>query len=460
MFLDKGNVLAQLNQLYTQGLVQTASLYAQPGMGKTRLIQEFAKEKSVIYFKTSRIPYEENFVFLKELCVRTLGTEYKAAKKFADLFRMLAKASVEKPLVLILDDFPHLTDSNRRFSTILSSLMGKEWKDARLLVLLCKPASLYQKEAAKDRHAFLLRPFHFFEMRKLFPAMSLEEQILLYSVTKGNPGYLEYFAPDCSVTDTLCRLFFTEKGAFYRLVPALTREYYSGSSLMRRILASIGSQERKLQEICDKTQLTPSAASSLLTSLASHNLVNRMVPVAEDQGSRRALYLICDGVFRFWYTYVFPYQSEIEVGYGEKIFRETVVPALDSYLKESFENICRDFLALQQERNTAPFSLEHIGMWWGQHPTKKRTEYISIAAADTGKVLLGTCFWTDEWIDIDALYNLQKHASLFPEDEQWYYLFSKSDFVSGFEVISGSHVHVYSLDEMCRIADTHSNIKL
>lgn len=283
MFIDKGNILFQLNTLYQQGAMQSVSLYSHPGMGKSRLLKEFAKEKSVIYFKASNVLYEENFTLLRDLCVRRLGPDYQSAKKFADLFRMLAAASADTPMVLILDDFPHWTAGNRRFSTLLSSLIQKEWKNAQLFVLLCKPASLYEKESGKDRHAFLLRPFTFFEMRRLYPSFSLEQQILLYGITKGKPAYLEYFAPDCSVEETLYQLFFTEKGAFYRLVPARMREYYSGSSLMRSILASIGNDAKKLQEICDKTQLTPSAASSLLASLSTRSLVSRIVPITEDE---------------------------------------------------------------------------------------------------------------------------------------------------------------------------------
>ena len=95
--------------------------------------------------------------------------------------------------------------------------------------------------------------------------------------------------------------------------------------------------------------------------------------------------------------------------------------------------------------------MERVGMWWGQHPTKKRTEYISIAASWEDQILLGDCFWTDDWIDADGLSRLQKHAGLFPEKEKWYYLFSTSNFVYGFEAMSGSHVRVFSLDKMCRI---------
>ena len=89
-------------------------------------------------------------------------------------------------------------------------------------------------------------------------------------------------------------------------------------------------------------------------------------------------------------------------------------------------------------------------MWWGQHPTKKRTEYIPIAASGEKQILLGACFLTEDWLDVDVLSGLQKHAGLFPDREKWYYLFSTSDFVAGFEAISGSHVRIFRLEDMCR----------
>ena len=193
---------------------------------------------------------------------------------------------------------------------------------------------------------------------------------------------------------------------------------------MRAILSAIGTETKKLQEICDYTNLTPSAAGSLLSSLASRNLVSRIVPVTENQGSRRALYLISDGIFRFWYTCVLPYLSEIEVGEGAQVFEKQIVPLLEDYTIRVFPDICRDFLELEEKAGRTPFPMQRIGRWWGQHPTKKRTEYISIAAYSRDNIMLGACFWTEDWLDVDALYDLQKHASLFPDEEQWYYLFS------------------------------------
>ena len=89
----------------------------------------------------------------------------------------------------------------------------------------------------------------------------------------------------------------------------------------------------------------------------------------------------------------------------------------------------------------------------GQHPTRKRTEYVPIAASDDSNMLLGDCFWTDQWIDLEGLQGLQKHAGLFPHSTIWYCLFAKSDFVSGMETIFGDTVKVFTLEQMCTRAD-------
>lgn len=450
MFIDKDQLLTEFNHLYQTQDSCCLSLYSYPGQGKTTLLGEFLKGKRALYYKASCVPWQENFRLLRDLCIRSLGSSLENVSKTSDLIKALKKASRSEPLVLVLDDFQYLSSKNRRLYIQLSAL-EKENPSCRLFVILCKSSSLWDKEASKESHSFCLRNFNFFETCRLYPGLSYSDQILLYGVTGGNPGLLKYFPPQISVCESLESLFFQEKGPLYRLTAQRLQKYYGSSPFIGGILGAIGSSFRHLQEICDKTGLTPSAASSLLGSLENHGITKKIVPVTEDSSSRRALYKIWDGAFRFWYTYVYPFQSEIESGKGGQVFRESVLPGLSDYLKAAFEDICRDFLRLEEKRGSTPFPMEQIGMWWGQHPTKKRTEYISIAASGQDQILLGACFLTDEWLDADSLSGLQKHAGLFPDREKWYYLFSTSDFVSGFEAIFGNHVRVFSLEEMCRI---------
>lgn len=448
MFIDKDHLLTKLNQLYDTCMPCCVSLYSYPGEGRSRLLGEFLKGKRTLFYKASCVSWQENFRLLRSLCLRELGERFASVTRTSGLIKALKKASLAEPLVLILDNFQYLSSQNRRLSTQLLAL-EKEGPACQLFVILCKPSSLWEKDSPREGRAFRLRNFNFFELCRLYPELSPMDQMLLYSVTGGNPGLLDHFSSDFSVKENLEQLFFREKGSLYRLIPEKLQKHYGSSPLMAGILAAIGSIPRHLQEICDQTELTPSAASSLLASLEKQGLTEKLVPVTESFSSRRALYRILDSAFRFWYTFVYPFQGEIEAGKGREIFQNHVLPVLSVYLKSTFENICRDFLRLEQNREDIPFSMDQIGMWWGQHPTKKRTEYIPIAAAGEKQILLGSCFLTEDWLDVDTLSVLQKHSGLFPDREKWYYLFSTSDFVAGFEAISGSHVRIFRLEDMC-----------
>ena len=208
MFLDKGNILSNFNHLFDTEASCHISLYSHFGMGKTRLIQELSKSRKTLYFKAAPLSFEENIRMLKALCTRQFHKDFQQAKKLTDVLKLLAKHAEQEPLLIIFDDFPHLAAGNRRISTLITSFFNRTSNAANLFLVLCKPASAYEKECTKEQHAFLLRPFRFFEMRMLYPEMSLEEQMLLYSVTGGVPAYLRFFNPEISVKDNLYRLFF------------------------------------------------------------------------------------------------------------------------------------------------------------------------------------------------------------------------------------------------------------
>ena len=114
MFIDKNQILSQFNHLYHREGSCCLSLYSGPGAGKNRLLEEFSRDKQVLYFKASCVLYEENFRLFRNLCVGRLGDRFSEAAKFTRLLRMLKKEAAKEPLVLILDDFHLLSGKNRR----------------------------------------------------------------------------------------------------------------------------------------------------------------------------------------------------------------------------------------------------------------------------------------------------------------------------------------------------------
>ena len=240
MFIDRDQILTRLDQIYKEGRPLCVSLYSRHGEGKSRLLREFSKGKKVLYYAASCVPWEENFQLLKDLCLRKFGSAFSSPEKFSQLLKMLKKESAREPFVLILDHFQYLASQNRRLFSQLTALSKESSSSSRMLIILCKPSHLWEKESPKEEEAFLLRPFHFFEMRRLRPDLSYIDQILLYSITGGVPGLMEYFPPGSSLQENLEKLFFTEKGVLYRAIPLETGKYYGSSAFIGGILGAVG----------------------------------------------------------------------------------------------------------------------------------------------------------------------------------------------------------------------------
>ena len=93
MFIDKDQLLKTLNKLYQEHSSCCISLYSYPGQGKSRLLAEFMKEKTCLYFKASCVPWQENFSMLKEQCSRSLGKSFSSCQKASQLLKALKKDS-------------------------------------------------------------------------------------------------------------------------------------------------------------------------------------------------------------------------------------------------------------------------------------------------------------------------------------------------------------------------------
>ena len=58
----------------------------------------------------------------------------------------------------------------------------------------------------------------------------------------------------------------------------------------------------------------------------------------------RGLYQLSDNFFRFWYSFVFPYRSELERGDVEGVYERHIKPVLHDFAGKPFEGLCREWM--------------------------------------------------------------------------------------------------------------------
>jgi AAA+ ATPase superfamily predicted ATPase len=132
--------------------------------------------------------------------------------------------------------------------------------------------------------------------------------------------------------------------------------------------------------------------------------VERVVPVTETQPqkSRRGIYRLKDHYLRFWFRYVLPNHSQLELGGGSIILENLVMPEIDHFTSLAFEEICRQFLWQRGLSGKLPFLPTQVGNWW------KANEEIDLVVLGESDSILVECKWSSKPVGLDILAELER----------------------------------------------------
>jgi AAA+ ATPase superfamily predicted ATPase len=171
------------------------------------------------------------------------------------------------------------------------------------------------------------------------------------------------------------------------------------------LLQAISQGKRKLSEIVNATGLTQSHANKYLGVLADLHIVEREVPVTEATPlkSKKGLYRINDEFCRFWFRFVLPYRSELEMGRVDQV-SQTIISRLPQYLGDIYEKVARETLPAHMD-SFFPFTA--IGRYW------ERGEEIDIVAVnqELNAILFCEVKASEKPVGIDILDALRKKTA-------------------------------------------------
>jgi len=342
-------------------------------------------------------------------------------------------------VVVIIDEFPYLVNSNRAVSSIFQKGIDEQLKHSNIFLILMgssigmmeKEVLLYKAPLYGRRTGSLeVREMPFDSLYEFFPRKSFDELIAIYAVFGMIPAYLEKVNPELDILENI-RLLILEKGTFfsnevdYVLMEELRepRNYFA-------LLKAISQGKRKISEMINETGFEKSHVSRYVDILRSLGFVKKEIPVTEKnpEKSKQGLYGIQDKFFTFWFKYVFPNKSRIEIGkvdYVLKLIRGT----LEQHLSQAYEAACREICTRMMEEGQMQFTV--IGKWWS------RNEEVDLVALDeeTKTVYFGECKWSKKRVGVNVYEELVRKSHLvdWHNDDRTnrFMLFSKGGFTDG-----------------------------
>lgn len=386
-FVDRQDELQALNGLLTKKKAALVLLYGRRRVGKTRLIQEFMKDKHGLYFY---VPNAEEKTILAEFS-RVVEIEFFEGFRFVD-FASFMEYLVKKcgaNGVVAFDEFQRLTNIDGAISMLQKYWDEKLSKTKCLLILsgssigsirrvaLRGDAPLYGRRTATMK----IEPLKYLDMFEWFKKYSAEELVTIYGSFGGTPAYLEHIDNNLTVEENIVEKILSKRSPLHDEPEMLLMEEIRAPQRYMDILSVIALGKNTISEIADATGLSRENATTYLKTLEILDLIERVTPVTEPE-AKRGLYRMRDPFFSFWFGFVRPNKRQLELGLEKNVWHN-VREEFKAHLGRIFEDVCAEVLVEMTKQNLLPVQVEKIGKWWW-----KETEIDIVGLESKGKKAL------------------------------------------------------------------------
>jgi Predicted ATPase (AAA+ superfamily) len=461
MFVGRKTELDTLNKSYQKEGFQFPVMYGRRRVGKTTLINEFCKDKKTIYFVAVQSTMKENLEILSKqiLSILAPNAPKNPFASFRDAIDYVFSCAKNERLILAIDEYPYLAESDKSVSSVLQAAIDKYHSNSKLFLILCGSSMsfmetqvlgykspLYGRRTAQ----FKLSAFDYLTSAEMLHGFSKEEKLILYSVTGGIPEYLSRIDNNISVKENVRELLFDPSGRLFEEPANLLKQELKMPQTYNAIITSIADGASRLNEIATKVDIETSQCSKMLSTLIGLGLVKKEVPILETSG-KKTIYILDDQMFIFWYRFVQPEISRITAGLSNMVCDEVFENQLHSHVGYSFERCAVQYMWRRLKDKTLPVSFKQIGCWWGNNPKEKREEEIDFVACTKEEAIFGECKWRNHLLSEDVLDTLIEKSDLFTSFKNKHYiLFSKSGFTDTLKkrTENQNNIILISADEM------------
>lgn len=360
-------------------------------IGKTSLLLKSAKGQKYLYLFVSR--KSETLLcsqFQKDV-QEVLGLQiYGSITQFRDLFEQLLIYSTKEHYTLIIDEFQEFDNVNSSIFSDIQNLWDQYKDRARINFIAC--GSIYsmmikifenRKEPLFGRltSKIILQPFTVSIIKEILndfnPKYTSEDLLCLYMITGGVPKYIDLLMEAGAVTrDKMLNVVCRQDSPFLGegkdlLVSEFGKEYGTYFSILQ-LIASGKSTQSEIDSIIGKN-----TGAYLVNLEKEYSLITRNKPMFSKPESRKARWTLNDNYLRFWFRFIYPNQSVIEMGKYD-LLRELIDKYYEQYSGLILERYFREKIS-ETERIT------NIGGYWDN---KGENEIDIIALNDLDKTAI------------------------------------------------------------------------
>ena len=363
------NILKE-NELQSRKSAVFTVLMGRKRVGKTTLITTALKDFDYAYLFVSKDSEAVLCQKFQQTLEEQLGIHiYGSISHFRDLFEVIMKESLKRHFTIIFDEFQTLYKVNPTIFSEIQDLWDRYHRDSHLYLITSGSIQSLMKRIFENENEPLygrptskltLQPFSISVIKEIFkdhcPNYKNEDLLCLYMITGGVAKYIELLMDAGCYTkekmlNYVCRQdsYFLSEGR-----DIMNQEFSDESATYFSILQLIAGGMTKRSEIDGAMQKDMGVYLQNLEK--NYLMVSRLKPLLAKPNSKVTAYEISDQFLRFWFRFVWPYQSLVERR-QLSLLRQNIGQHYEQFTGRTLEQYFQ-----AQAMETGRYS--RVGNWW------------------------------------------------------------------------------------------------
>ncbi len=456
LFVNRQREIRFLENEFSQDRASLVILYGRRRIGKTTLIKHFIQGKNAFYFVATEESERENrrnFQHAVSDFAQNTFLKKDVLLEWDEIFSVLTAYQPEAKKIIVIDEFQYLGKARASFPSIFQKIWDQMLADAKITVILCGSlvgmmveqtlsysSPLYGRRTGQIR----LDQISFRDYGQFFPNTEAINHIEYYAVTGGVPKYVELFHPATDIFQAMEKNILSKQSFLFEEPIFLLEKEFGETGTYFSLIKTIAAGNRKLGNIASALGIGQSGLTKYLKTLQELDLIAREVPVTEKnpEKSKKGLYRITDNFISFWFKFVHPYRSYLEIENTDIVIQRIKERFRPNHVSFVYEDICREWLMYQGLSKMPKMRLIRAGRWWN-----KDTEIDILGISeDNAHMVFGECKYTAGPVDTDIYWQLREKASRVPlpgTPQKHYLIFSQSGFTKALQELAQNQDNIH-----------------
>lgn len=332
-------------------------VYGRRRIGKSALVQSYAKEKPRFLFEA----IEEQKLnlqiahFLDQLKQQHHDdlSENLSFDSWEQIFRYLSKIFSErdqsKKLVFYLDELQWMATGHSKLISLLKYVWDNSWKNLNIQLILCGSIASFMLDKVIHSKALYgrvdielqIKELNLASLSKIKKDKISKNDCLLYNIIWGGvPKYFELLKPELPAAQNIQQLCFNEEGYLFNEYKKIFYSQFKEYLIYERIINLIRVSPLSLAELSKKLKIKSGGGLGRYLKVLEKSRFIRPYTSILKGGGKEIKYKIFDEYLYFYSKYIRPSQTKLKKIPDKNYFKMHVESQWKPWLGIAFENYC------------------------------------------------------------------------------------------------------------------------